>query len=876
MTYQPFLVAKFATGLDKELQPWLIPEDAYAELFDGFTLHGVLRKRNGYNGLATGQRSDTTYCESRMVGGFTDLSMTGTIDGANTTFTTTAPETPIQRGSFTISSSTPAQTATDDGVGGFTGDVSAGTIDYNTGAISVTFNTAPTAGTVTYSYQYHPEEPVMGLMNFQTATDVKQLYIASTSRVNFYNTTTNRLEYVGRTGAITGATTASPSQITSTAHGMQTGDTAYIYGVVGTNDSELNGQTFTITRVDANNFTIGSAYTGTYSSGGTWQQRYTGNKFNFWDWVNYPSNSGNPRLIFTNNQDEIQVYDPSLTPSFIDYVSSPDFTFSGITSLKCLHLKYHKDRLLLFRTTENGVVYPKRIRISGLGANGDTFDSTAIGAGFIDIPTGGWITDLDFNRDDIIIFTDSGFTQETWILRYTNNDVVPFVLDKIDESRGGQAPYGTITYLNRTSGVATRSLIMTDGYRVERMDDKIPDYSYQEIDAENFDLSFASQIDDNHQHILIHPSPQQSESDRMLVTNYDEDSFSVYRIPLSCAGVYQQGFDVTWDDLLIYSNWDEFAAAYSNWNSFAYSANSPFTVGGGHKGEVWRLNVNEGEDNPQRIRSITITDAESLTVTTDWNNYKVGDYIYFAGLSGMVQLNKKQAQIQSVTDNYTFVVRIRTAGFSAYTSGGTANRVIPFEMTTKKFNPYVNSGKKVKCGWVYFYVTTTDSSVERDFAIDNITQANPAVVTTEDAHNLSNGQSVRIYNVAGMTEVNNLIFEVTVLSPTSFSLNGIDSTGYTAYSSGGFVAINQKCELSIDVITNDTEEPTQLQPAYGQEPYQGNCTNLVTEQGVKKWYKLWINQSARFVQFRIKNAQAGTNIEIHAIMPGFAPIGRLI
>ena len=73
------------------------------------------------------------------------------------------------------------------------------------------------------------------------------------------------------TGSIIGATNANPCQITSTAHGLTTGAVITISGVVGM--TQLNGGTFTITFVDANNFTLNgvdSTAFGVYVSGGTW------------------------------------------------------------------------------------------------------------------------------------------------------------------------------------------------------------------------------------------------------------------------------------------------------------------------------------------------------------------------------------------------------------------------------------------------------------------------------------------------------------------------------------------------------------------------------------------------------------------------------
>lgn len=68
--------------------------------------------------------------------------------------------------------------------------------------------------------------------------------------------------------------------------------------------------------------------------------------------------------------------------------------------------------------------------------------------------------------------------------------------------------------------------------------------------------------------------------------------------------------------------------------------------------------------------------------------------------------------------------------------------------------------------------------------ITAITRANPAVVT-QTAHGYSNGDIVFINNVAGMTQVNNLFFTVANKTDDTYQLSGVDSSGYTAYSSGG-------------------------------------------------------------------------------------------
>jgi len=71
--------------------------------------------------------------------------------------------------------------------------------------------------------------------------------------------------------------------------------------------------------------------------------------------------------------------------------------------------------------------------------------------------------------------------------------------------------------------------------------------------------------------------------------------------------------------------------------------------------------------------------------------------------------------------------------------------------------------------------------------ITGITQANPAVVTVA-GHGYSNGDDVWINDVVGMTELNGRRFTIANVTTNTFELSGVNSTGYTAYSSGGTAA----------------------------------------------------------------------------------------
>lgn len=824
MAYKPYLIAKWTTDLETDLQPWLIPDDAFPEILDGFTYLGVVNKRSGYSGLATGGHNGSPLTESRMINRITlePVKTSGGVkvqgNGTAGPYTFQLQNTPIRRGTVTIVAAG-ATNVTDNGLGALS--PTSGTINYTTGAITVTFNAAIAGAVQIYAtYDYHPGLPVMGEANFYTITNVRQLIVFDTKRLNIYNPSTNRLDYLGHTASIAGISNAAVAVVTTTAaHNLSSGDKVFIYAVVDagaqTMETLVNNLEFTITVTGATTFTIpvNTAATAAWASGGIVQQIYTGDNSNFFSWTNYEDGSGNPRLIFSNNNDQIGYYAPHLANPIGNYVLYPtaaapqffmtDDAAAPITKLTALKVFEFKDRLVLMRTTENGTVKPKRLRISGTGTSSDDFRTSATGAGKIDIPSQTWLTGGDFNRDDFPFFAEAG----SWILKYTGNDTVPFVPDRLDASRGNQAPFAPISYLNTTKAASPRGLIATDGYQVERDDMRIPQYTVNDIDGENFELCFAGVNDVEREHYLLHPVPGGTKSERILVKNYEENSYSIYRVPLSTVGEFIQSYDITWSQLTAangYPDWASLAAAYKTWDDFTFTAGEPFTVGGGHRGEVWRFTSDEGQDNPLSIRNITVvadgTFAANVTITSDWNNYAVGDYIFISGTAGSTTLNNKQGAIVSITDNYTFTIYVDglSAQPAAYTSGGQVSRCIPFSFSTKQLNPFIQQGQACRVGWVYFYVSTSGTGLT-----DN--QDNP---------------------------------------------------------------VNAK--LVVDVFTNDNQQKTQTPIRY-----EVNLTNISTESGTKTWYKMWINQTAAFVQLRISNAQALTNVQIHAINLGFAPAGAL-
>ena len=107
-----------------------------------------------------------------------------------------------------------------------------------------------------------------------------------------------------------------------------------------------------------------------------------------------------------------------------------------------------------------------------------------------------------------------------------------------------------------------------------------------------------------------------------------------------------------------------------------------------------------------------------------------------------------------------------------------ATRLIPFE-----FNVTQSYILEFGDQYIRFY-KDNGQIVEASKTISGLTAADPGVVTAT-SHGYSNGDHVWINSVVGMTEVNGRRFTVANKTTHTFELSGVDTSGYTAYSSAG-------------------------------------------------------------------------------------------
>lgn len=206
-----------------------------------------------------------------------------------------------------------------------------------------------------------------------------------------------------------------------------------------------------------------------------------------------------------------------------------------------------------------------------------------------------------------------------------------------------------------------------------------------------------------------------------------------------------------------------------------------------------------------------ITNANPAVVTSAAHGYSNGDRVVINSVGGMLEVNNQEFQIANVTTDTFELQGINSAGFEAYTSGGTVSKIIEvttpyteaqlFELDYGQTNDQLyivhpshapaKLSRSSHTSWtltnVAYIANPFGTTKEATKTITGATQANPVVITS-NAHGYSNGDTVYIEGVTGMTQLNKRWFTVRNVATNTFELEAVDGTSYTAYASGGTVA----------------------------------------------------------------------------------------
>lgn len=670
MAFDRFLIAPINTGLETDLKPWLIPDDAFQALDNAYVFRGRIKKRFGSRYTGTGWSSAFTqplFSRLRVNLGTTNAitgNFSGTVPGD--IFDTLGQQFSVGNQIFTVPAlGVPVTLLATAGTG-------TGTFNTTTGALVIT---GADLNTIVY---YYPGQPVMGLTQYQ---------------------------------------------------------------ILGVNNSPA--------------FAFDTQFVYKFSAG-SWIKEPTaiwhGDDTNFFWATNYQGITDEEFDMFVTNfhatvdaaptpltDDPIWYYNGSVWAVYADASPAIGYTFLRADLSYLLTSRIilpFKDRLIALNTIEynateneneqfvnrcrysiNGSPFARNSTTVGLDTafapyawlepnqtlsvtvGAATATAVGQGAGFIDAATEEEIISAEFIKDRLIVY----FERSTWELVYTGNQIQPFVWQKINTELGADATFSTVPFDKAVLGIGNVGVHACNGSNVERIDQKIPDQVF-EINKSNEGVERVAGVRDYFAELVYWTFPTGNASkfpNRILVYNYQNNSWAFNDDCITAWGYFEQQDDVTWSSTTL--TWEQFNAT---WTSGVVQANFRQVIAGNQQGYIFIVDSGDGGvARNAAVMTVAQMTAVGTLITLKIQDHTLvqGEYISIENLQG-VTLDKVIYIVNSVIDANTItIIGIMTG---TYVGGAVVSRVSNIAILSKQWNPYIDKGRN-------FYLARIDFCVDR-------------------------------------------------------------------------------------------------------------------------------------------------------------------
>lgn len=761
MPYQPLLISNYETGLENDLEPWLLPNDGFPRLFDCYIWRGRIVRKLGVKQVGRLQRYQKAGGDIIGVHN-AQPKVIGPVVFANL---------PVAPGSVSITDGTVVYY--DDGYGNLISVTPGYTITgISTAANAViTFSVAPALLNI---------GDVIWITNAKDATasllPINKIPLTITNVGAFDVTVTysTLLDPAWAAGGVCGwyggAINYSTGTYTVTYWGAVTGTNIVATGMWFPNEPVMGlaeQDSPAINQEALIAFDMHKAYrfnnilqqfedisfsTSIAAQTGAITWNSTNSDF-FWsiDYANalFTCNfvSGDPiRYLATapiaGNPEVWRDFQP-----WTDKATSKKL-------LRCRMLFGYRGRLVAINTVETPGTFPQRARWSQNGSpyylagvsppddpttvnvsdtppapfTGDPSnwaDDVQGKGGYIDAPTREEALSGAFIDDNLVVF----FERSSWLLRYTGDPANPFVWERVNMDLGSESTFSTITFDKGMFTVGNTGIITCDGNNVVRIDQKIPDEVFQFQNQNegakrvhgirNFKKQLAYWTIPNDVGGEIYPN-------RVLMVNYIEASYATFRDSFTCFGTYQPYYDLRW-------NSPELATPWKNWN---YSWNNPTgqsfdpqIVAGNQQGFVLMLDQKPLPEPSLWIKSIT--SAVNPVIESPSHNLQGGIngqfvvFINMIGTGNIAQFMNRVFKVDQVLDADHFSINAPDNTFDpafVYVNLGEIIVLNNLEINTKRFNIGLNDGKQTSLGFTDLYVDVDqDGLIQIDVYTDEDT-----------------------------------------------------------------------------------------------------------------------------------------------------------
>lgn len=682
MGYSPHFIASFEddSGQSTYYEPFLIPEKAFPVLQDAWCFRGRVMKKQGYKLIGRLQRDLTALSGTWNITSpgagvvisniFTGLGLAATEPNAQIVPGTLANPNIISIGGA-IGEVLTDQTS--DGVLAVAPGVAitAANLDYSTGNITMIFSGAYAASATTFTGSYYPGLPVMGLKTRETAL------------VNEEDTIEFDQKY------------------------------AYYYDYGAKRFREL---------------TTGTTWNGTDSE-------------LFWTTNYWKTAAGNKIFWATNThmsgatRDPIRYHDSLVWTNFAPLTDALNTLYNAY-----IIIPYH-DRLLMINTWEGTTVAgiagatnnQQMIRWSMQGdvLNANAFRSDLVGyGGFLVLPTNEVIVSAAYVKDTLLIKCE----RSSWKLVYTNNEVLPFIYQKINTELGSESRFSLVPFDKGVYAVGNYGITTDDSVNVERIDLQIPSTIFDFNNDKN-GTSRICGIRDFFKETVYWNYPKSAQNptfpNNVLLYNYRNETYATLTDSFTTFGYFQNINDQTWADLSGFT-WAQWLSA---WNAGLTQSFFPEVIAGTQHGFVEMIMQDEKylSDASLYISSVDFTlPIPQFTIPN--HNLQTGDIVALTGIIGLAGigidpalLNGQTYLVSKVSDNIVTLefyditavpptpsfIDIFTAGLasaaSVYIGNGVVSKYNNFKIATKVFSPFYEGGSQCRIGYIDFFLTKTDT-----------------------------------------------------------------------------------------------------------------------------------------------------------------------
>ncbi len=755
--YVPTTITYQDSGLVKDRDAFVLSDDAYQKLENIFLWRGRVRRRPGYDLLGRLRRNLTAQAQAATVAG-NEYNVADFLTG----FRANEPDASLAKGSVIVTFDQGGGNDTeftDNQLGTFTR--TAGTAfdiiaPQTITAISQAASAVITIGT--HTFVNGNQLFIQGVVGMTEINDTVVSVTGTAATTVTVGLNTTSFTAYSSAGTVNGTFVnydTGEVNFTFTAGGTPGGGISVEadYGyfpcipVMGLPNRELNAineeQTVAFDTIYSYQFnnTSGQFQELTSATATTW----SGSDAQFFWGTNYWQNADNSQYYWATNfksglnADPIRVYDGT------DWYTFAPTTGGSDAMHQCLMLIPYKGRLVALNTFEGAslggaIQFAQRARWSQNGAPVSSVPSgtapTALQewrsdvkgrGGFVDCPTNEHIVSAEFIRDVLIV----GFERSTWVLRYTGNEILPFVWERINRELGCESTFSMVAFDRGILAVGDKSINSCNGNSVERIDESIPDEVF-EIHNDNDGPRRVHGKRDFFERLVYWTFPDASTNtkfpDKLLVFNYHNYTWALFNDSFTTLGQWQRFNDITWADLAG-TTWQE---ANFSWVSARLQSQFPSIIAGNQQGFVLILNQDTANKESLHIsNAVGGTGAVRLTVTD--HNLQDDEWVVVNGIIG---------------------------------TGG-------LELNGRTFRVVKQSGDD-----------TIDLEEKPRTDITDITVVTQAVVTAA-GHTFSVGQHFLIDDLsAGMVEMDGLNGIVVAVVGDEITID-IDASDFTAYTAGG-------------------------------------------------------------------------------------------